>query len=178
MSTRQRTIRKNRGGLDPNEINRRFRIREMKLLDTLGILNTAISNAAASKYHRRLPRPGIPLLVPVLIPTLVTGIYLVLITSDLYTFESRFVDRNPQRQASPDIGASLQGAEFTCSQEDTYSVFNSLQSRDALHALERKFKSFDRFGKNNNDLLSHHDPFGINKSFEFLYGVLRPPRNL
>jgi capsular polysaccharide transport system permease protein len=150
----------------------------MKLLDTLGILNTAISNAAASKYRRRLPRPGILLLVTVLIPTLVAEIYLRLIASNLYATESRFVDRNPQRQASPDIGALLQGAGFTRSQNDTYSIFDHLQSRDALHALDRKFKSFDRFEKNNNDFLSHLDPFCINKIFESLYGVLRPPRNL
>jgi capsule polysaccharide export protein KpsE/RkpR len=176
--THAHTIRKNRKGLDPNEINKPFRIREMKLLDTLGILNTAISNAAVSKYRRRLPRLGILLLVTVLIPTLVAGIYLRLIASNLYTSKSHFIDRNPQCQASPDNGVLLQGAGFTRSQDDTYSVFDYLQSRDALHALDRKFKFFDRFGKNKNDFLSHLDPFGINKIFESLYGVLRPPRNL
>lgn len=141
----------------------------MKLLDTLGISNISISNTVGTKAPRCLPRPSILLLITVIIPTLVAGIYFGLMASDLYTSESRFVVRNPQRQATPGIGALLQGAGFARSQDDTYSVFDYIQSRDALHALDGKFKLYERFGNKHIDLLSRLDPFGVDKSFESLY---------
>jgi capsular polysaccharide transport system permease protein len=141
----------------------------MRILDTPGISNTALSNTAAPKARRRLPRPSILLLATVIIPTLVAGIYFGLMASDIYTSESRFVVRNPQRQATPGIGALLQGAGFARSQDDTYSVLDFIQSRDALHALDSKLGLYERFGNKHIDFLSRLDPFGMDKSFESLY---------
>ena len=58
------------------------------------------------------------LLLTVVLPTLLSGIYFGLIASDIYISESRFVVRSPQRQASTGLGALFQGAGFSRSQDN------------------------------------------------------------
>lgn len=58
------------------------------------------------------------LLLTVVLPTLLSGIYFGLIASDIYISESRFVVRSPQRQASTGLGALFQNAGFSHLQDD------------------------------------------------------------
>lgn len=78
-------------------------------------------------------------LVAVAIPTLASSIYYGCIASDVYTSESRFVVRSPQRQSSTtSLSSLLQGNGFGRSQDDAYVVHDYIQSRDALEQLEKQ----------------------------------------
>ncbi|MCV2359828.1 hypothetical protein LNV08_12695 [Paucibacter sp. TC2R-5] len=90
----------------------------------------------------------------VIIPTVVAIIYYGLIASDVYISESRFVVRNPQRQAQSGLGALLQGSSFSRSQDDTYSVHDYIRSRDALGELDSKLNLRAGYTKSEIDLIS------------------------
>ena len=108
-------------------------------------------------------------LLTVLVPTLIATIYFGLIASDVYISESRFVVRSPQRQTPIGIGALLQGAGFSRSQDDTFSVQDFMLSRDALRNLDAKLGIFKMFGDSQIDRLSRFAGLDPDKSFEALH---------
>ena len=71
-------------------------------------------------------------LLSVALPTLIAVVYFGFITSDVYISESRFVVRSPKQQTPTGLGAILQGAGFSRSEDDTHSVLDFILSRDAL----------------------------------------------
>lgn len=105
----------------------------------------------------------------VIIPTLFSVIYFGLVASDVYISESRFVVRSPQRQAPSGLGALLQGAGFSRSQDDTYSLHDFLLSRDALRALNDKFALDKAFASRDVDIFSRFAPLGVGDNFESLH---------
>ena len=105
----------------------------------------------------------------VIIPTLISIIYYGLIASDVYVSESSFVVRSPQRQSVTGIGSLLQGAGFSRSQDDTYTVQDYMRSRDALAELNKKLELSKKFSSKSVDVFSRFDAFGMDASFEALY---------
>jgi len=105
----------------------------------------------------------------VVVPTVIAVVYFGLITSDVFVSESRFVVRSPQRQAPSGLGALLQGAGFSRSQDDTYSVHDFMLSRDALKQLNSKLQLDKAFGSTDVDLFSRFATFGIDDNFEALH---------
>ena len=98
--------------------------------------------------HSFLRRLDWIFLTTVLIPTVFATIYFGLIASDIYTSESRFVVRSPDRQATSPIGLLLRGAGFSRAQDDSYSVQEYMLSRDALAELNRELglgKAFELY---------------------------------
>jgi capsular polysaccharide transport system permease protein len=93
-----------------------------------------------SLLRRILRRFNAIFVISVLLPTLAAVGYYGVIASDVYTSESRFVVRSPQRPSQPGLGALLQGTAFSRSQDDTYSVHDFILSRDALRELDEKLK--------------------------------------
>ena len=81
----------------------------------------------------------------VLLPTLFAAIYFGVIASDIYTSESRYVVRSPQRQTPVGINAILQGAGFGRAQDDTYTVHEFVLSRDALRDINARLNIKTRF---------------------------------
>ncbi|WP_374941984.1 hypothetical protein [Burkholderia cenocepacia] len=74
--------------------------------------------------------------ITVIVPTIIAVVYYGLIASDVYVSESRFIVRSASRQSSSSVvGALLQGAAFSRTPDDAYSVIDYIQSRDALHEL-------------------------------------------
>lgn len=139
-------------------------------METSNTLKTEAAGAVTFRpAKKRLPRVSLLFLCSVVIPTLISLIYFGGIMSDVFTSESRFVVRNPQRQSTPGIGALLQGAGFARSQDDTYSVYDFILSRDALRELNKKIDLNTRFGGKRIDFFSRFDPIGIDNSFESLY---------
>lgn len=108
-------------------------------------------------------------LLTVLVPTLIATIYFGFVASDVYISESRFVVRSPQRQTPTGIGALLQGAGFSRSQDDTFSVQDFMLSRDALRDLDAKLGIFKMFGDSEIDRLSRFAGLDPDKSFEALH---------
>ena len=75
----------------------------------------------------------------VLIPSLLSFCYYFFIASDLYTSESSFIIRSPERQSSSGgLSLILRSAGFTRAQDDSYTAEAFIISRDALNQLENK----------------------------------------
>ena len=106
-------------------------------------------------------------LVTVVVPTLLAILYFGLIASDVYISESRFIIRSPQKQTTTALGAILQGAGLSRSQDDTYTVHDFILSRDALRKLNDQLeldKSY-RVG----DFISGFPGLDRDDSFEALH---------
>lgn len=73
--------------------------------------------------------------VAVLLPTSLSIAYFVYLAPDVYVSEARFVIRSPQAKAPTGLGALMQGNSITRSHDDTYTVHDFMQSRDALRIL-------------------------------------------
>ena len=97
--------------------------------------------------------------ITVFLPTLAAILYFGFVAADVYISESRFVIRSPERNVSSPLGGFLEGAGFTRSQDDSYTVIEFMLSRDALRALDEKL--------NLRDVLSKGDVF---VRFPGLYG--------
>lgn len=106
-------------------------------------------------------------LVTVLIPTLLAVLYYGLIASDIYISESRFIIRSPQKQTVTGLGAFLQSAGLSRSQDDTYTVHDYILSRDALGKLNGQLGLDKSYRKG--DFLSRFPQLDMDDSFEALH---------
>ena len=133
---------------------------------------SAIANNSPNRlrkiFNRIFGRDRI-FLVTVVLPTLISIIYFGFIASDIYISESRFVVRSPEHQASTGLGALFQGAGFSRSQDDTYSVHDYITSRDALTKLDAQFALGKVFGSSQVDIFSRFGGMDWDKSFEALH---------
>ncbi len=140
------------------------------------IVNTPAASAIKNSSHLSLRRTidrifGMDrlLLIAVVIPTVFSSIYFGLIASDIFISESRFVVRSPQHQTSTGLGALFQGAGFSRSQDDTYTVHDYIFSRDALKKLDDQFALGKAFSSSNVDVFSRFAGLDWDKSFEALH---------
>jgi capsular polysaccharide transport system permease protein len=93
-------------------------------------------------------------IMTVVVPTLLSVIYFGLIASDVYTSESRFVVRSPERQTASPFGAILKGTGFSSSQDDIYTVQDYMLSRDALKSLNDTLDLAKGFSSKKVDIFS------------------------
>jgi capsular polysaccharide transport system permease protein len=108
--------------------------------------------------------------VTVLVPTLLAIVYFGLIASDVYTSESRFLVRSPQKPAQTGfLGEFLQGTGITRSQDDTYTVRDFILSRDALKELDDKLSIRKAYSNPRADRLKRFSGLDWDKSFEAFY---------
>lgn len=105
----------------------------------------------------------------VFLPTVIAVFYFGLIKSDIYISESHFIVRTPQRHTPTGLEAVLQGAGFSGSTEDTYSIHDYMTSRDALGAVDEQLDLRTSFGSGAVDPFSRFNPLGLDDSFEALY---------
>lgn len=108
------------------------------------------------------------------VPTALATIYYGLIASDVYISESRFVVRSPQRSLSiTGLGSLVQGASFSRSQDDSYTVHDYIRSRDALRELDRAFNVKQAYGDSRVDLFTRFAGLDRDDSFENLHRYYR-----
>jgi capsular polysaccharide transport system permease protein len=108
--------------------------------------------------------------VTVLVPTLAAIVYFSLIASDVYTSESRFLVRSPQKPASTGfLGDFLQGTGFSRSQDDTYTVRDFILSRDAMKELDDKLGIRKSYSSGRVDRFNRFPGFDWDASFEAFY---------
>jgi capsular polysaccharide transport system permease protein len=106
----------------------------------------------------------------VLAPTIFAAIYYGFIASNVFISESRFVVRSPQSSAPAGfVGAVLQGAGLSRSQDDTYSVHDYVLSRDALQELDQTLGVRRMYSSKSIDFINRFARFGWNNSFEDFY---------
>ena len=108
-------------------------------------------------------------LVTVIIPTALSIIYFGIIASDVYISESRFVVRNPERQIPTGLGAIIQGAGFSRSQDDTYNVQEFMLSRDALSKINHQINLREVFARSGIDIFNRFNVLGWDNSIEDLF---------
>lgn len=134
-----------------------------------------IAQAAAPSWKVRwenlTKRFSVIFLVTVVIPTTFASVYYGMVASDVYISESRFVVRNPQRQSSSGLGALLQstGFSFTRSQDDTYSVHDFVESRDALKELDQTSNVRTALSASSVDWVNRFPGLSFDDSFEAFY---------
>lgn len=138
----------------------------------LDLSPSSSSSAAPSRpnwFRHRLAKVDALFMWTVCLPTLLAAVYFGLITSDVYVSESRFVVRSPQKQTATGLGAILQGAGFSRSQDDTFSVHDFMLSRDALGKLDEKQALTKAFTQPNIDIFSRFAAIDRDNSFEALH---------
>jgi capsular polysaccharide transport system permease protein len=142
----------------------------MTLLELQPVSETHVQKLSSRpSLKKRLSALNSLFVLTVVVPTVIAVVYFGLITSDVFVSESRFVVRSPQRQAPSGLGALLQGAGFSRSQDDTYSVHDFMLSRDALKQLDSKLQLAKAFASPDVDLFSRFAAFGIDDNFEALH---------
>lgn len=118
---------------------------------------------------------GLPplFLLAVVLPTLLAIVYFGLFASDVYTSESRFVVRSPQRQVGSPLGAILQGAGFQRAPDDNFTVRDYILSRDALGILEKEVGVRRAYGDAGLDFANRFPGLEFDGSFEALHRYYR-----
>ena len=106
----------------------------------------------------------------VLLPTLLAIVYYGAFASDVYTSESRFLVRSPQKPAQSGLlGEFLQGSGISRSQDDTYTVRDFILSRDALNELDKKLAIRKSYSSSGIDRLKRFGGVDWDRSFEAFF---------
>ena len=126
-----------------------------------------------NNFKARLAHVNVILWLTVIVPTALAVIYFGLIASDVYISESRFVVRNPQRQAQTGLSTLLQGTGFSRSQDDTYSVHDFVLSRDALKELDEKLAVRKTYGSSEVNFIDRFPGLDWDDSFEAFHRYYR-----
>jgi capsular polysaccharide transport system permease protein len=109
-------------------------------------------------------------LLTVLAPTILAIGYFGILAADVYTSESQFVVRSPERQSSsPLLGVFLRGAGFSRAQDESYTVQNYVLSRDALAVLRDQLQLDKAFANTDVDRISRFAGLDPDNSFEALH---------
>ena len=123
-----------------------------------------------AKFLSFIPRMGFLFWVTVFFPTVTSAVYFGLFASDIYTSESQFVVRSPQRSsASSGLGMLLQGGGFSKAQDDSYSVHQYSISRDALATLVQELGVDKTYSDKKIDIFSRFAGIDPDNSFEALH---------
>lgn len=105
----------------------------------------------------------------VAVPTLATCAYYALWASDVYSSESRFVVRSPERPSRGALGSLLQGTGFGKTQDDSHTVREYILSRDALRVLVDTLRLKEAYAGKNIDVFSRFAGLDPDDSFEALH---------
>lgn len=106
----------------------------------------------------------------VVIPSLLAIIYFGFVASDVYTSESSFIIRSPDRQAgSSGLNLILRSAGFSRAQDDSYAVDAFIASRDAVKQLQNRIDIKSQYSSDQVDFLNRFGTSLKGNSFEALY---------
>ena len=108
-------------------------------------------------------------LITVALPTVLAVVYFGAIASDIYTSESQFVVRSPERQSTSPLGALFRTAGFSRAQDDSYTVQDYILSRDALSVLRDQLKIDQAYSGSDIDIFRRFSGLDADKSFEALH---------
>ncbi|PUE13573.1 hypothetical protein B9Z48_15420 [Limnohabitans sp. WS1] len=111
-------------------------------------------------------------LATVVAPTMLAVLYFGLTASDVYTSESRFVVRSPERQSMSALGSILKGAGFSRSQDDSYTVHDYALSRDALKEINATLDVGKAYGASTVDIFSRFGGLDLSTGFDTSFEAL------
>lgn len=140
-----------------------------------------LQHNANRKYKKNgvcMPKPGPLAWATIIIPTVCSLIYFSAWAADRYTSESSFVVRSSHNQTSTGgLGALLQSAGFTRSQDDTYTVREYMGSRTALGELSKTIP-VRAYYEEKGDVFSRFNGFGFRDSAEAFYQYYKEKINI
>lgn len=108
-------------------------------------------------------------LLTVVLPTSLAVVYFGFLASDVYISESRFVVRSPDKPATSGFGVLLKTAGFSNSGDEVFAAQSFVQSRDALHQLDRNDSFRKAYSANDISQFDRFGSWGWFDSFEDLY---------
>ena len=95
------------------------------------------------------------------------------LASSVYTSESSFIIRSPDRQASASgLNLILRSAGFSRAQDDSYTVDAFISSRDALQQLQKTLPVKQHYSSEKIDFISRFGSILEDTSFESFYKYL------
>jgi capsular polysaccharide transport system permease protein len=107
--------------------------------------------------------------ITVVVPAVLGAVYFGFVASDVYISESRFLVRTPQRGDSGSTGgltALLQTTGFARATDDTYSVHDYVQSRDASNELDTTMHLRQVYGSRDVDFVNRFGALDWDGSLE------------
>jgi capsular polysaccharide transport system permease protein len=105
----------------------------------------------------------------VALPTALAVVYFGFIASDVYTSESSFVVRSPEKPSASTLGVLLKGAGFSSARDESFTVQNYILSRDALGVLTAEMALDKAFANPQVDFVNRFASFDGDNSFEALH---------
>lgn len=132
-------------------------------LTYLGPTSQISGSISAKSWWNRLP---IALLLVVVLPTVVTAIYFLLIASPRYVSESSFVVRAPSQPQVSQLGMALQGVGLSAGSTDAYAIHEYVRSADGLRELMSKIDVVAVYDRPGIDALSRLQRPFAERSFE------------
>jgi capsular polysaccharide transport system permease protein len=107
----------------------------------------------------------------IVLPTLAAIIYYGLIASPIYVSQSSFVVKSPGQKSAPTLSLAsiVQTSGLSAGQEQTKEIVQYIQSRNALHDLQKQVDISDKYSKRGADFLSRFPSPFRDASFENLY---------
>ena len=118
---------------------------------------------------KRFRKPDWLFLGIVVLPVAAAILYYGFFASDIYTSESRFVVRSPDKPAATGLGVILKSAGFTNAGDEVYAAQSYATSRDALRAINRDGAFQKAYSRPGISVFDRFNGFGLFGSFEHLY---------
>jgi len=139
-------------------------------LEYLGPLANPLLSPKAERW-KNLPWA---FLVLVVFPTLIAGIYFLLIASPQYVSEARFVVRTANGGGVPSaFGVALQGVGLSSAQTDAFAIHEYVGSTEAVRDLGRKYDLSGIWGRPGVDFLSRYPQLGESQTKEGLQRAMK-----
>lgn len=112
---------------------------------------------------------GLLFWLTVLAPTILATAYFGFFASDIYTSESRYVVRSPEKPQKAGLGMLLGSAGFGAASEEVRAAQGYIESRDALRAINADEYARKAWGNLSVSIFDRFNPLGWSDSFEDLY---------
>ena len=107
--------------------------------------------------------------ITVLIPTALSILYFGVLASDIYTSESQFVVRSPDKPSTSGLGMLLKSSGFANAGDEIYAAQSYVLSRDALKDLNQRQEFARAYSNPSISFFDRYNPAGMDNTFEDLY---------
>jgi len=105
----------------------------------------------------------------VALPTALAVVYFAFVASDVYTSQSSYVVRSPDKPSTSALGGLLKGAGFSSAQDESFTVQSYILSRDALKVLTEELAIGKAYASTEVDLINRFGGLDSDNSFEALH---------
>lgn len=134
----------------------------------------SVAGSTGSAKPGRWSRLPWPFLLIVVLPSVLSAIYLLLIASPQYVSEARFVVRTASGGGGAStLGVALQGVGLAPAQTDAFAIHEYVGSTDAVNDLNRRYDLATIWGRKGADALSRYPRLGESTTQEGLQKAMK-----